>query len=192
MLPFVFELFKQSAGCLLWGIVIAAACVVLLFCLIRSWNKDVSMPGMTYVVLVVMFFMLAYHCVFIVGETKIIGLADDYKGYVASVIETCNFSADEYLSKEEADKVLDGLFDQYPILHEILRGYAYEGSVVDMPNAMIDSFVEHLKRMLVEDVLWCVGICAVGAVLVVLIMRKGGKRQTTVSMKAYTPSDDVF
>ena len=84
----------------------------------------------------------------------------------------CNISADEWISKEEAGIVLDGLFDQYPILQEYLRDYVYEGYVVDMPNTMIDYFVKLVTEMLVEDLLWCVGICVVGAVIVILFMRK--------------------
>lgn len=191
MLLVAFELLKLSAGCLFWGIIVAAVCVALFFFIIRSWYKNVSLPGITYVVFIVMFLMLAYHCVFIVGEAKIISSADEYKGYIAEVFEMCNISADEWISKEEAGIVLDGLFDQYPILQEYLRDYVYEGYVVDMPNTMIDYFVKLVTEMLVEDLLWCVGICVVGAVIVILFMRNGN-RKTTVSMKAYTPSEDVF
>lgn len=178
-------------GSLVWGILVAVLCVALFFFIIKNWYKNTPMSCVSYIVCAVLFMILAYHCVFIVGEMKIINSADEYKVFIQEIFNMLNIDGDAWIKESEAKSVLDHLFGQYPLLQHYLCDYAYEGYVSDMPASMIDLFVGLVKEELLYDVLWCVGSVVVAAILVIISMKEG-KRGTVTAKKSYTQSEDVF
>lgn len=149
------------------------------------------MSCVSYIVCALLFVILAIHCVFIVGEIKIISSAEDYKAYILEIFNMLNIDGNMWIKESEAKPVLDSLFAQYPLLQHYLCDYAYEGYVSDMPASIIDLFVSLVKKELIYDVLWCVGSVIVAAILVIISM-KDGKPKKMVTKQAYTPSEDVF
>ena len=178
-------------GSLIWGILMAVLCIALFFFIIKNWYKNTPMSCVSYIVCALLFVVLAFHCVFIVGEIKIISSADEYKVYLQEIFNMLNIDGNVWMTESESKPVLDSLFGQYPLLQHYLCDYSYEGSVAEMPDSMIDYFVSLIKQELLYDILWCVGSVIVAAVLVIISM-KDGKPKKVVSKQSYTPAEDVF
>ena len=178
-------------GSLIWGILMAVLCFALFFFIIKNWYKNTPMSCVSYIVCALLFVVLAFHCVFIVGEIKIISSADEYKVYLQEIFNMLNIDGNVWITESESKPVLDSLFGQYPLLQHYLCDYSYEGTVAQMPNSMIDYFVSLVKEELLYDILWCLGAVIVASILVILSMRDGKPGKGTPK-RSYTPSEDVF
>ena len=191
MLSGLAEIISFSMGSLIWGVLIAIIFVALFFVIISNWYKNMPLTPVSYIICAILFLILAFHCVFIVGEIKIISSADDYKAYIQQIFNMLNIDGNMWIKESEAKPVLDSLFDHYPLLQHYLCDYSYEGTVAQMPNSMIDYFVSLVKEELLYDILWCLGAVIVASILVILSMRDGKPGKGTPK-RSYTPSEDVF
>lgn len=191
MLSGISEIISFSVGSLIWGILVAALCISLFFFSIKNWYKNTPLSFLSYIVCAILFLVLAIHCVFIVGEIKILSSADEYKIYIQDIFNMLNIDGNLWINTSESKPVLDSLFDQYPLLQHYLCDYAYEGYVSDMPSSMVDLFVKIVREELLSDILWCIGSVIIADVIVIISMKEE-KRNKSVYKQSYTPSDDVF
>ena len=155
----LYDILNYSFSSVIWGLLIAIACMALFVFLIKGWYKDATFSPVSYIIGAILFIFLSFQCVLIVGSLKIISMTDDYKQRITSIVESV-YSPSDMVSMPQASDVIDTIIDEFPI-------------------AMADELRSFMRWYIFRRILWCLGFVIVGAICVLRSMSK--TRQTKKS-----------
>ena len=164
---------------MIWGILIAVACMTLFVFLIKGWYKDATFSPVSYLVGIVLFLFLSFQCVLIVGSLKIISMTDEYEQQVAALVAA--YSPNDEVSQTEASDVIDAIITEFPILEYYIGGGEFSGfTASELPHAIAQELRSFMRWYIFRRILWCLGFVVVGAVCVIKSLSKNyvGLRRT--------------
>ena len=168
----LFDILRYSFSSMIWGILIAVACMALFVFLIKGWYKDATFSPISYVVGAVLFFFLSFQCVLAVGSLKIISMTDEYEERITTIVESVNSPSDE-VSMSQASDVIDTIIDEFPILEYYIGGGEFSGfTASQLPHAMADELRSFMRWYIFRRILWCLGFVIVGAICVIKSLSK--------------------
>jgi hypothetical protein len=157
---------------MIWGILIAVACMALFAFLIKGWYKDATFSPVSYIIGAVLFFFLSFQCVLVVGSLKIISMTDEYEQRITSIVESV-YSPSDMVSMPQASDVIDTIIDEFPILEYYISGGEFSGySASELPHAIADELRSFMRWYIFRRILWCLGFVIVGAICVIRSMSK--------------------
>lgn len=175
----LFDILRYSFSSLIWGILIAVICMALFVFLIKGWYKDATFSPVSYVVGALLFLLLSFQCVLIVGSLKIIDMSDEYEREITSIVDSAYSPLDE-VSQSQASDIIDAIIEEYPILHYYISGGEFSGfSARELPHAIAQELRSFMRWYIFRRILWCLGFVIVGAVCVIKSMSKNYARQRT-------------
>ena len=175
----LFDILRYSFSSVFWGILIAVVCMALFVFLIKGWYKDATFSPVSYVVGVLLFLLLSFQCVLIVGSLKIIDMSDEYEREITSVVDSAYSPLDE-VSQSQASDIIDAIIEEFPILHYYISGGEFSGfSARELPHAIAQELRSFMRWYIFRRILWCLGFVIVGAVCVIKSMSKNYARQRT-------------
>ena len=180
----LFEIVRYSFSSIIWGILIAVLCMALFVFLIKGWYKDATFSPVSYVVGVVLFFLLSIQCVLIVGSMKIIDMSDEYETQINTIVESAYASSDE-VPLEQASEIIDKIIKEYPILHYYIGGGEFSGfTAKELPHAIAQELRSFMRWYIFRRILWCLGFVIVGAVCVIKTMSKPYAKQRLLRVQS--------
>ena len=183
----LFDILRYSLSSLLWGILIAFACMALFGFLIKGWYKDATFSPVSYVVGALLFLLLSFQCVLVVGSLKIIDMSDEYENRISAVVDSVYSPSDE-VSLSQASDVIDTIIDEFPILQYYIGGGEFSGFTAEqLPHAMADELRSFMRWYIFRRILWCLGFVIVGAICVIRSMSK-----TRKTKKSYQHSSAYY
>ena len=157
---------------MIWGILIAVACIALFVFLIKGWYKDAAFSPISYVVGAILFLFLSFQCILIVGSLKIISMTDEYEQRITSIVESA-YSPSDMVSMSQASDVIDTIMDEFPILEYYIGGGEFSGFTAEqLPHAMADELRSFMRWYIFRRILWCLGFVIVGAICVIKSLSK--------------------
>lgn len=168
----LFDILKYSFSSVIWGILIAVACMTLFVFLIKGWYKDATFSPISYVVGAVLFLFLSFQCVLIVGSLKILDTTDYYETEISRIVDSTYDSVDE-VSMGQADEIIQVIIDRFPLLQYYISGGEFSGfTAKELPHAMADELRSFMRWYIFRRILWCLGFVIVGAVCVIRSLSK--------------------
>ena len=97
----LFDILRYSFSSVIWGVLIAVACMALFVFLIKGWYKDATFSPVSYVVGAILFLFLSFQCIMIVGSLKIIDTTDYYETEIANIVDSAYDTADEITMEKQ-------------------------------------------------------------------------------------------
>lgn len=186
------DILKYSFSSVIWGILIAVACMALFVFLIKGWYKDATFSPFSYLIGVVLFVFLAFQCVLIVGSLKILATTDDFETDITSIVNSSYDSTAE-VTRDQADGILHNIIESHPILHYYIGGIGggeFSGfTAKELPHAMADELRSYMRWYIFRRLLWCLGFVIVGAVCVIRSMSKL-KKKVSSNLRRSVSYDD--
>lgn len=191
----LFELLKFSFSSIIWGILITLICLVLFFTLIRGWYKNAVFTPGSYIVGIMLFFLLAFQSTMIVGAIKIINISDYYEKQISQLVNN-NFPPNQEISKQQSEQVIQWLINEYPILQHYIKDGEFTGyEVQELPEAIGNELRSFMRGYILHRLFWCLGFVIVGAILVITCFNKQKQvyNQTQQGIpKTFTRSEEIF
>lgn len=191
----LFELLKFSFSSIIWGILITLICLVLFFTLIRGWYKNAVFTPGSYIVGIMLFFLLAFQSTMIVGAIKIINISDYYEKQISQLVNN-NFPPNQEISKQQSEQVIQWLINEYPILQHYIKDGEFTGyEVQELPEAIGNELRSFMRGYILHRLFWCLGFVIVGAILVITCFNKQKQvyNQTQRGIpKTFTRSEEIF
>jgi hypothetical protein len=164
---------------MLWGVLIAVVCMALFVFLIKGWYKDATFSPVSYVVGALLFLLLSFQCVLVIGSLKIIDMSDEYENRISAIVENIYSPSDE-VSLSQASDVIDTIIDEFPILQYYIGGGEFSGYTArELPHAIAQELRSFMRWYIFRRILWCLGFVIVGAVCVIRSMSKTKKRYSS-------------
>ena len=175
----LFDILRYSFSSMIWGILIAVACMALFVFLIKGWYKDATFSPISYAVGATLFLFLSFQCILVVGSLKIISMTDEYEQRITSIVESA-YSPSDMVSMPQASDVIDTIIDEFPILEYYIGGGEFSGFTAEqLPHAMADELRSFMRWYIFRRILWCLGFVIVGAICVIRSMSKTKNKKTT-------------
>ena len=175
----LFDILRYSFSSMIWGILIAVACMALFVFLIKGWYKDATFSPISYAVGATLFLFLSFQCILVVGSLKIISMTDEYEQRITSMVESA-YSPSDMVSMPQASDVIDTIIDEFPILEYYIGGGEFSGFTAEqLPHAMADELRSFMRWYIFRRILWCLGFVIVGAICVIRSMSKTKNKKTT-------------
>lgn len=168
----LYDILRYSISSVIWGILIAVACMALFVFLIKGWYKDATFSPVSYVIGAVLFLFLSVQCVLIVGSLKIIDTTDYYETEIANIVDSAYDTADE-ITIGQADDIIQVIIDRFPLLQYYIGGGEFSGfTAKELPHAMADELRSFMRWYIFRRILWCLGFVIVGAICVIRSLSK--------------------
>ena len=168
----LFDILRYSFSSMIWGILIAVACMALFVFLIKGWYKDATFSPISYAVGAILFLFLSFQCILIVGSLKIISMTDEYEQRITNIVESA-YSPSDMVSMPQASDVIDTIIDEFPILEYYIGGGEFSGFTAEqLPHAMADELRSFMRWYIFRRILWCLGFVIVGAICVIKSLSK--------------------
>ena len=168
----LYDILNYSFSSVIWGLLIAIACMALFVFLIKGWYKDATFSPVSYIIGAILFIFLSFQCVLIVGSLKIISMTDDYEQRITSIVESV-YSPSDMVSMPQASDVIDTIIDEFPILEYYIGGGEFSGfTAAQLPHAMADELRSFMRWYIFRRILWCLGFVIVGAICVIKSLSK--------------------
>lgn len=191
----LFELLKFSFSSIIWGILITLICLVLFFTLIRGWYKNAIFTPGSYIVGIMLFFLLAFQSTMIVGAIKIINISDYYEKQISQLVNN-NFPPNQEISKQQSEQVIQRLINEYPILQHYIKNGEFTGyEVQELPEAIGNELRSLMRGYILHRLFWCLGFVIASAILVITCFNKQKQayNQTQRGIpKTFTRSEENF
>lgn len=168
----LFDILRYSFSSMIWGILIAVACMALFAFLIKGWYKDAIFSPISYAVGATLFLFLSFQCILIVGSLKIISMTDEYEQRITNIVESA-YSPSDMVSMPQASDVIDTIIEEFPILEYYIGGGEFSGFTAEqLPHAMADELRSFMRWYIFRRILWCLGFVIVGAICVIKSLSK--------------------
>ncbi len=162
----LFDILINSISSVIWGILISIICMTLFFLLIKGCYKDATLSPISYVTGAVLFLLLSFQCILIVGSCKIISTTGEYEKDLKAIVDS--YGPDEMLDQEEAAELIQKFIDAYPVLgHYVTASGEYYGSVRELPHTLVNELHTMMYWYIFRRILWCLGFTIVAAIIVV-------------------------
>jgi hypothetical protein len=166
------DILRYSISSVIWGILIAVACMALFVFLIKGWYKDVTFSPVSYVIGVILFLFLSFQCILIVGSLKILDTTDYYETEISRIVDSAYDAADE-VTMGQADEIIQVIIERFPLLQYYIGGGEFSGfTAKELPHAMADELRSFMRWYIFRRILWCLGFVIVGAVCVIRSLSK--------------------
>ncbi len=163
----LFDILRYSFSSMIWGILIAVACMALFVFLIKGWYKDATFSPISYVVGTILFLFLSFQCVLIVGSLKILDTTDYFETEISRIVDSTYDSIDE-VSMGQANDIIQMTIDRFPLLRYYISGGEFSGfTAKELPHAIADELRSFMHWYIFRRLLWCLGFVVVGAVCVI-------------------------
>lgn len=168
----LYDILRYSFSSVIWGILIAVACMALFVFLIKGWYKDATFSPISYIIGAVLFLFLSIQCILIVGSLKIIDTTDYYETEISRIVDSAYDAADE-VTMGQADDIIQVIIDRFPLLQYYIGGGEFSGfTAKELPHAMADELRSFMRWYIFRRILWCLGFVIVGAVCVIRSLSK--------------------
>lgn len=168
----LYDILRYSFSSVIWGILIAVACMALFVFLIKGWYKDATFSPISYIIGAVLFLFLSIQCILIVGSLKIIDTTDYYETEISRIVNSAYDAADE-VTMGQADDIIQVIIDRFPLLQYYIGGGEFSGfTAKELPHAMADELRSFMRWYIFRRILWCLGFVIVGAVCVIRSLSK--------------------
>lgn len=166
------DILRYSFGSVIWGILIAVACMALFVFLIKGWYKDATFSPISYIIGAVLFLFLSFQCILIVGSLKIIDTTDYYETEISRIVDSAYDATDE-VTMGQADDIIKLIIDRFPLLQYYISGGEFSGfTAKELPHAMADELRSFMRWYIFRRILWCLGFVIVGAICVIKSLSK--------------------
>ena len=173
----LFDILRYSLSSLVWGVLIAGLCMALFVFLIKGWYKDATFSPVSYIVGALLFLLLSFQCVLVVGSLKIIDMTDEYEERISTLVDGVCSLSDE-VSQSQASDIIDKIINEYPILQYYISGGEFSGYTArELPHAIAQELRSFMRWYIFRRVLWCLGFVLVGAFCVIKSMSRNYARQ---------------
>lgn len=171
----LYDILRYSFSSVIWGILIAVACMALFVFLIKGWYKDATFSPISYVIGAVLFLFLSFQCVLIVGSLKIIDTTDYYETEITRIVDSTYDKTDE-VTMGQADDIIQVIIDRFPLLKYYISGGEFSGfTAKELPHAMADELRSFMRWYIFRRILWCLGFVIIGAVCVIRSLTRNYK-----------------
>ena len=175
----LFDILRYSLSSMLWGCLIAIACMALFVFLIKGWYKDATFSLVSYVVGALLFLLLSFQCVLVVGSLKIISMTNEYEQEISSIVDRLYSPSDE-VSISQASDVIDTIINEFPILHYYIGGGEFSGfTAKELPHAIALELRSFMRWYIIRRIFWCLVFVMIGAVCVIKSMSRNALRPKT-------------
>ena len=183
----LFDILSYSFSSLIWGVLIAIACMALFVFLIKGWYKDATFSSVSYLVGAMLFLFLSVQCILIVGSLKILNTADYYEAEITRIVDNA-YDATEEVSMGHASDIIDTIIDRFPLLHYYIGGGEFSGfTAKELPHAIAQELRSFMRWYIFRRLLWCLGFVVIGAVCVIKSLAKSHesmrRQRTTVQIE---------
>lgn len=168
----LFDIIRYSFNSMIWGILIAIACMVSFVLLIKGWYKNATFSPVSYIVGFILFLVLSFQCVLIIGSLKIIDMSDEYEKEVTAIVESVYSPLDE-VTQQQASDIINSIIEEFPILRYYISGGEFSGfSAKELPHAISLEIRSFMRWYIFRRILWCIGFVLVGAICVIKSMSR--------------------
>lgn len=167
------EILRYSAGSAAWGFFIGLLCITLFFVMIKGWWKDARFGCSSYLIGIVLGFILIFQCILICGSVAIIKVANSNEPVLTEIVSQYSDNAEKVLTPEESDKIIKDFALKNPLVAHYIEGSDFEGCTAkELPHAIIAELKSYMGWYIFRRILWSLGLTILSAVLVIKTMSR--------------------
>ena len=169
---YLWNIIQFSFSSLLWGVLIAFACMALFVFIIKGWWKNALFTIWSYLIGAILFPILVFQCTMIVGSLKIIDTCDEYEVYFNNIVNSA-YEGWEEVTKEDSDIIIKKAIAEYPLLEYYIGGGDFRGwKAKELPMVMSDELRSFMWAYIIRRLLWCLGFVIVAGILGIKTLNK--------------------
>lgn len=169
---YLWNIIQFSFSSLLWGVLIAFACMALFVFIIKGWWKNALFTIWSYLIGAILFPILVFQCTMIVGSLKIIDTCDEYEVYFNNIVNSA-YEGWEEVTKEDSDIIIKKAIAEYPLLEYYIGGGDFRGwKAKELPMVMSDELRSFMGAYIIRRLLWCLGFVIVAGILGIKTLNK--------------------
>ena len=167
------DILLHSIGNLFLGVILTIAGVVLMFVLIQSWYKNSQFSVGSYIAGACLFVFLSFQSVLLCGAVTVKSYTDDIEvlinGWVSNIPESTAFS------REDSQRILEGLVDEYPLVGRFVDTADFTGHTPsNIAASMMSELRSCMNYYMLRRVLWGLAFIIISAFLVIKSMDTAG------------------
>lgn len=167
-------LLKYSIGSLCWGLLLASALTALVVLAVRAANKGGAFtPPYKWLIIIALYLILIFNCTLISGAFAIKGTVEDAEAFLVEYVESTVTSAQDAMSSQEAQALVDEVTGHYPVLQRFTDGLNLNGATaIQVPRLICQNFRDSLNSYILQKSLWSIGFIVAALLLLILIPEK--------------------
>lgn len=167
------EIFKYSAGCVLWGGLIGLFCITLFFVIIKGWWKDARFGSSSYIIGIILGFILIYQSIKICGAIVAIKGANLCEPVLTELATQYSDDAEKIMTPEESDRVFNNFVSVNPFIAHYINRSEFEGKTPrELPHAIVCEIKSNMGWFIFRRILWSLGLTVLSSVLVIKSMSR--------------------
>lgn len=190
---YLFNIIQFSFGSLIWGILIAFACMALFVFIIKGWWRNALFSVWSYLIGALLFLMLSFQCTMVVGSLKIINTIDVYEAFFTTIVDNY-YEAKEIITRESSDVIIKKAIAEFPLLEYYISGGEFSGfNAKQLPAAIADELRSTMWAYITRRLLWCLAFVIVASIVGIqtLNRRNGSTRSGRTYNMERTPRQKV-
>jgi len=171
----IFSILFHSIGSLVYGVLLTAVGMALLFLLIKSWRKDAEFAPVSYIVGAVLFVFLAFQSVLLCGAITVKNSSHEISAYINRMVD----DIPEYVefSTSDSQQILDMVREEYPIVSHYFDWADFEGhNSSEIADAMVEVFNKNMNWYILRRIGWSLFFVMIGAMFVIKTMPNNYRR----------------
>lgn len=169
-----FSLFSTALSCVFYGVIAAAAVMLVVYAILKAIDKGIVESVLFYVTGAVLAVLLTVQFSLLTGAVQAKGAVDSAEIYMQQLLE----STYGRVNAQDSQRVLDAVISEYPIVGTYIGIANFSGqSVENLPTAMHDTMTDYLNTYIWHRVWWILGMVLVASLVVTMLAKPARSAQ---------------
>ncbi|MGM9687233.1 MAG: hypothetical protein ACI3YI_13580 [Bacteroidaceae bacterium] len=164
-----FLLLTDAFSCFLYGIVVTAVIMVILYFVLKTLSQGIVRTPVFYITGVVLAVLLLIQTSLMIGAIQAKDAVDSALIYMNQLLE--NYSG--IVGANDSQQILDAVTEEFPIIGVYLNLADFSGNAVsDLAESIHETMSDYLNSYIWHRVWWILGMIVVACVIVMLFDKR--------------------
>lgn len=187
----LFNIMFHSAGNLLLGVFITIVGVSLMFFLVKSWRHGSGFTPQSFIVGVILFFLLSFQTILLCGAITIKSYCDDIEIAVNNMVS--GLQADTQFSQQDSQHILEQISMEWPLVGYYVNLADFQGHTpATIGKAMTDELRSYMDWFIIRRMCWCLFFVVAGMFVVLKTMGKDTGKLCTSKKRASSTMRRIY
>ncbi len=179
-----FLLLTDAFSCFLYGIVVTAVIMVILYFVLKTLSQGIVRTPVFYITGVVLAVLLLIQTSLMIGAIQAKDAVDSALIYMNQLLE--NYSG--IVGANDSQQILDAVTEEFPIIGVYLNLADFSGNAVsDLAESIHETMSDYLNSYIWHRVWWILGMIVVACVIVILFEKNSLSTHAHTRRRASSP-----
>ena len=162
-------LFSTAISCVLYGLVITAAIMAILYGVLKAISNGIVRSAPFFITGVVMAVLLIIQCSLLVGAIEAKSYAEPVEIYLTQQFE----GQQGIIGAQDSQEIMNTIVENFPIIGTYLDLANFAGNdISEISHIMHDTMVDYFNSYIWHRVFWIIGIIVVACFIAICFEKK--------------------